>query len=287
MVPASSLSHSITRPRHSRLPAPGNMRELYATEAKLHESTEMRIRHRGTFVVSTISIAAQAGLVSAPSCGPAGPRPQQREMAIGTTRWQTGGGESRRNTAGGAPHQPLTFHSVSVAENSLKHCRSPAPSTRFCRISSGAGFIKLPWRQKQVTRCVCLLIKYEKLEIPLGQNGVPPYKLRAGSAWRAEPKLWPILFAAPSSLPEMSSRTEASPTCSWPMLSSNLNVQHARPGASLFKETALSVLQGLCAVATAPRIIGVTGQHKRIGKTKQKSYLIMQVLKRIFSKANI
>lgn len=158
-------------------------------------------------------------------------------MAIGATEWQTGGGESRRNTAGGGERHTngspskifhLRHHSVSIAENSIKHCRSPTPSTRFCRISSGAGFIKLPWRQKQVARCVCLLIKYEKLEIPLGQNGVhdgrPPYKLRAGSAWRAEPKLWPILFAAPSSYPEMSSRSEASPTCSSPMLTSNLNV---------------------------------------------------------------
>lgn len=68
------------------------------------------ILHDEICKLSAIYIVAQTGLVSSSSCRPAGLRPQQHEMAIGIAKWQTGGGERRRNTAGGRTNVSPAAH---------------------------------------------------------------------------------------------------------------------------------------------------------------------------------
>lgn len=158
------LSNFITRPHNSRLPFPVIMRVFYANEAQLHDYMEIRIHHRGTFRGVKLSFPlrnfAEWNLKSFHKfhCCPSWARfpavmwacwspsattwngYRRRKMANrGRGEWAQHGGGTNERLTNGSPskiqllegfRQDLRHRSVYITENSVKHCRTPTPSTR-------------------------------------------------------------------------------------------------------------------------------------------------------------
>lgn len=209
-------------------PAAVVMRLSYANVANLHDYMEMQIRPahvswpqfaRSSTQFCTMKFAkvltnSSPRWARFPSVPWACWSPSATSWNGRSAKWQTGGGErNERLTKAHLPHPKYPIDSTYVAmENSVKHDRiGSAAWSRFCPISSGSGFIKLPRHQKPVAGCVRLVMKYEKPSIPRGQTGVhdgrPPSQLRAGSACsRAQTLAFSVCCPL---ITKMNSRSEA------------------------------------------------------------------------------